>query len=90
MSLDRNDVEKIAHLARLAVTSEEQDRYAAESYRRSVSSIREGRFEKEIVAVDIPGRKGAVTRFAQDECPRETDYDALSKMKPAFKKDGVI
>ena len=36
----------------------------------------------------IPQRKGDPKIFGQDECPRETSYDALAKMKPAFKKDG--
>jgi len=71
------------------VSREEQDRYAAESYRRSGASIKSGRFKDEIVPVEIPQRKGKTTLFSTDECARETDYEALSRMKPAFKKDGV-
>jgi len=70
------------------VTREEQDRYAAESYRRTLEAITSGRFSEEIVAVGIPQRKGDPVLFSQDECPRETGYEALSKMKPAFQKDG--
>jgi acetyl-CoA C-acetyltransferase len=71
------------------VSREDQDRYAAESYRRSTVSIKTGKFKDEIVAVEIPQRKGDPLLFSQDECARETDYDALSRMKPAFKKGGV-
>ena len=70
------------------VSREDQDRYAAESYRRTLESINSGRFQDEIVPVTIPQRKGDPVIFSQDECPRETNYELLAKMKPAFQKDG--
>ncbi len=70
------------------VSREDQDRYAAESYRRAVAAIRTGRFADEIVPVSIPQRKGAPVVFQQDECPRETGYETLAKMAPAFQKTG--
>jgi len=70
------------------VSREDQDRYAALSYRRSLDSIEEGRFKEEILPVEIPQKKGAPKIFHTDECPKDTSYDALSKMKPAFQKDG--
>ena len=70
------------------VSREDQDRYAAESYRRTLKAISAGRFKDEIVPVEIPKRKGNPVIFDQDECPRETGYEALSKMKPAFNKNG--
>ena len=70
------------------VSREDQDRYAAESYRRTLESISSGKFKDEIVPVSIPQRKGDPVVFSQDECPRETSYDLLAKMKPAFQKDG--
>ena len=70
------------------ISREDQDRYAAESYRRALSSLSSGRFADEIVPVEIAGKKG-MTIFDRDECPQETSYESLSKMKPAFKKDGV-
>jgi acetyl-CoA C-acetyltransferase len=70
------------------VSREDQDRYAAESYRRTLESINSGRFEDEIVPVSIPQRKGDPVIFSRDECPRETSYELLAKMKPAFQKDG--
>ncbi|MGB6010328.1 MAG: acetyl-CoA C-acetyltransferase [Desulfobacterales bacterium] len=73
---------------RYNVSREDQDRYAAESYRRALEAIRKGRFKNEIVPVEIPQRKGDPVIFDEDECPRETTFEQLSKMKPAFKKDG--
>ncbi|MBW1970369.1 MAG: acetyl-CoA C-acyltransferase, partial [Deltaproteobacteria bacterium] len=73
---------------RYNVSREDQDRYAAESYRRTLEAIRAGRFKNEIVPVEIPQRKGDPVIFDEDECPRETTFENLSKMKPAFKKDG--
>lgn len=73
---------------RYNVSREDQDRYAAESYRRALEAIRSGRFKNEIVPVEIPQRKGDPVIFDEDECPRETTFEQLSKMKPAFKKDG--
>lgn len=71
------------------VSREDQDRYAVESYQRALAAINSGRFKDEIVSVEIPQRKGDPVIFSEDECPRETSYEALSKMKGAFKKDGV-
>jgi acetyl-CoA C-acetyltransferase len=73
---------------RYQVSREDQDRYAAESYRRSLEAIGNGRFDSQIVPVPIPQRKGEPKFFDRDECARETSYEALAKMKPAFKKDG--
>jgi acetyl-CoA C-acetyltransferase len=70
------------------VSREDQDRYAAESYRRAVAAIQSGRFVEEIVPVSIPQRKGDPLVFKQDECPRETNYETLAKMAPAFQKNG--
>ncbi|MDH4205219.1 MAG: acetyl-CoA C-acetyltransferase [Desulfobacteraceae bacterium] len=70
------------------ISRKDQDRYAAESYRRTLEAVLNGRFKDEIVPVEIPQRKGDPVIFNQDECPRETTFEALSKMKPAFKKDG--
>ncbi len=70
------------------VTREEQDRFAAESYRRARAASLGGIFREQIAPVPIPGRKGEVKLFDQDECPVETSYESLVKMRPAFKKDG--
>ena len=68
---------------------EDQDRYAEESYRRALAAIETGRFQDEIVAISIPQRKRDPILFSQDECPRETSYESLAKLKPVFKEGGV-
>ena len=70
------------------VNREDQDRYAAESYRRALAAINSGRFDDEIIPVQVPRRKADPLVFSRDECPRETDYETLAKMRPAFQKDG--
>lgn len=72
---------------RYSVSREDQDRFAAESYRRAMEAIKSGRFGDEIVPVPIQSKKGE-TLFDTDECPLETGYDTLSKMKPAFREGG--
>ena len=71
------------------VTREDQDRYAAESYRRALAARDSGRFDPEILPVSIPQRKGDPLVFSRDECPRATDYETLSRMPGAFKKGGL-
>lgn len=70
------------------VSREDQDRFAALSYSRALESIKEGRFKEEIMPVSVPQRKGDPKIFDTDECPRDTNYEALSKMKPAFQANG--
>lgn len=71
------------------ITREDQDRYAEMSYVRALKALEAGRFNDETMVVPVKGRKGKVIEFAKDENPVPTDYETLSKMKPAFKKDGV-
>jgi acetyl-CoA C-acetyltransferase len=71
------------------VSREDQDRYAAESYRRAGSAIAAGRFQDEIMPVEIPQRQGDPVIFDQDECVRETRFEALATMRPAFQKIGT-
>ena len=70
-----------------AVSRAEQDEYALESHRKAAAAIKEGKFKDEIVAVEIPQRKGPPVVFDTDETVREdTSLEALGKLKPAFKK----
>jgi acetyl-CoA C-acetyltransferase len=71
------------------ISREDQDRYAAESYRRTLAAISAGRFKDEIVPVEVPRPKGEPVIFDEDECPRPTSYELLAQMKPAFQKGGV-
>jgi len=72
------------------ISRQVQDEFAARSYERANASIARGRFKDEIVPVQIPQRKGDPKIFDTDECPKETTYEFLSKMRPAFKKDGTV
>ena len=71
------------------VNRQEQDEFAQRSYKKAVKAVADGVFDSEIIAVPIPQRGGAVKLFDKDECPVETTYESLQKMRPAFKKDGV-
>jgi acetyl-CoA C-acetyltransferase len=76
---------------RYKVTREEQDAYAAGSHRKAWHATREGWFAEEILPIAIPQRKGDPIVIAEDESIREdTTPEALSKLKPAFKKDGTV
>jgi acetyl-CoA C-acetyltransferase len=70
------------------VSREEQDEYAANSHTKAIQAMESGRFDREIVPVEIKGRKGTTT-IDQDEGPRaDTSVEVLSKLRPAFKRDG--
>ena len=71
------------------VSRADQDAYAALSYSRAIEAKYKGLFKDEIVAVELKRAKGGEEIFETDECPVETSLETLSKMKPAFKKDGV-
>jgi len=72
------------------ISRADQDRWAARSQQRFSVAQAEGRFDDEIVGIDIPV-KGGVTSFDADETPRpDTTADALAKLKPAFRPDGTI
>jgi acetyl-CoA acyltransferase len=66
------------------------DEYSLESHRRAVAATDEGRFEREIVPIEV-GAGGAVVLFAVDETPRrDTSLEKLAALQPAFKPDGVV
>jgi acetyl-CoA C-acetyltransferase len=72
------------------ITRDMQDQFALASQNKAEAAIKAGRFKDEIVPVIIKSRKGDVT-FDQDEGPRAgTVIDALSKLKPAFSKEGTV
>ncbi|WP_028399281.1 acetyl-CoA C-acetyltransferase [Ectobacillus panaciterrae] len=74
-----------------SISREEQDEFAAWSQQKAQAAIESNRFADEIVPVEVPGRKGQVTVFAQDEFPRfGTTAEGLGKLRPAFKKDGSV
>jgi acetyl-CoA C-acetyltransferase len=72
------------------ITRDQQDRWAERSQKRFAAAQSAGKFTNEIVAVEIASRKGPV-KFEKDEHNRpETTLESLSKLKPAFRKDGTI
>src|SRR5690606_18241886 len=70
-------------------TREAQDAYAVASFERANAAQQAGLFDDEIVAVDVPGRKGT-TRVDRDEGPSKVDYARLSSLRPAFEPEGTI
>lgn len=73
------------------ISREEQDKFAYNSQIRAANSHKSGRFEREIVGVEIPKGKNEIEIFSKDEYIRgSTTLDILSKLKPAFKKDGSV
>ena len=69
----------------------EQDEFATNSHRKAAAAIKAGRFKDEIVAVEIPQKKGAAIVFDTDETVREdTTAEVLGKLKPAFKQEGTV
>ena len=72
------------------ITRDQQDRWAERSQKRFAAAQSAGKFTEEIVPVEIPSRKGPV-KFEKDEHNRpDTTLESLSKLKPAFRKDGTI
>jgi acetyl-CoA C-acetyltransferase len=76
---------------RYGLTREEQDEFAAWSQQKAEAALKEDRFRDEIVPVPIPQKKGDPILFDKDEYPRPgTTVETLSKLRPAFKKDGTV
>ncbi|TVR90938.1 MAG: thiolase family protein [Trueperaceae bacterium] len=73
-----------------AFSREDQDAYAVRSYQRAQAATADGSFADEIVSVDVPGRRGAVTTVSIDEGPSVVDFDKLTKLRPAFEPDGTV
>lgn len=73
------------------LSREAQDQFAATSQQKAQTALAEERFVSEITPVLIPQRKGDPIRFEQDEFPRAgTSVETLSRLRPAFKKDGTV
>ena len=69
------------------ISREEADRFSLESHQKAIRAIDTGKFDDEIVPVEVPGRKGPTT-ISTDESPRrETTLEALMKLRPAFPND---
>jgi acetyl-CoA C-acetyltransferase len=84
--------ETAENLARqYGISRDEQDEYALHSQQRAQAAIESGRFDAEIVALEITGRKGETITFTRDEhCRAGTTKRDLAKLYPVFSKDGTV
>lgn len=77
-------------ITRMQISRRDQDSFAVRSQERFAMGQRDGRFNAEIVAVEVKGRKGAEI-FEADEAPRpDTTVEVLATLRPAFRQDGTI
>jgi len=76
--------------AEMNISREAQDAFAIESYKRSQASVNDGKFENEIVPVEIPQRKGDPIIFAKDEEPFNVKFDKIPQLNSAFVKGGSV
>jgi acetyl-CoA C-acetyltransferase len=72
------------------ISRDEQDAFAIESYKRSQQAWASGKFNDEVVAIEIPQRKGDPVKFAKDEDPFNVKFDKIPELKSAFIKDGTV
>jgi acetyl-CoA C-acetyltransferase len=72
------------------ISREEQDEFAIESYKRSLSAYEEGYFDNEVLKVKITDRKGNVTIVEKDEELARVNFDKIPSLRPVFEKDGTV
>ncbi|MCH7528130.1 MAG: acetyl-CoA C-acyltransferase [Candidatus Marinimicrobia bacterium] len=68
----------------------DQDEYTVRSYRRTLAAQDDGRFDKEIVSVEVPQRRGDPQVVTRDEEPGKVKFDKIPTLRPVFEKDGTI
>lgn len=71
-------------------TRREQDEFAEQSYSRAINAQSEGLFIDEIIAVEVPQRKGGSIVVTEDEEPGKANFEKMKTLRPAFEKDGTI
>ncbi len=76
--------------AKYGITRDEQDAFALESHRRAAAAIDAGHFKSQIIPVEIKSRKGTVTFDTDEHVRKGAKIDDMTKLKPAFKKDGSV
>jgi acetyl-CoA C-acetyltransferase len=74
----------------LSISREEQDQFAATSYRRALEAQKRGDFKREIVAIAVPQEKGAEQLVEEDEEPKRLRLEKIPKLNPAFKRQGRV
>lgn len=79
-----------ATAAKYNVTREQQDEFAINSYKKSAAAWQGGKFDNEIVPVEIPQRKGEPVLFKEDEEYKNVNFDKVSGLRAVFSKDGTV
>jgi len=72
------------------ISREDQDNFAIESYKRAQSAQSNGKFDTEIISIEIKDKKGEITIVNTDDEPTAVKFDKISSLKPVFKKDGTV
>jgi acetyl-CoA C-acetyltransferase len=72
------------------ITRQDQDNYAINSYKLSAAAWAAGKFKDEVVPVELIGKKGDVTLFAEDEEYKNVNFDKIPGLKPVFTKEGTV
>jgi acetyl-CoA C-acetyltransferase len=76
--------------AKFGFTREQQDEFSLESHRRAANAIKSGHFKSQIVPVEVKTRKGPVAFDTDEHVRLDAKIEDMSKLKPAFKKDGTV
>ena len=79
-----------ATAAKYNVTREQQDEFAINSYKKSSAAWQGGKFDNEIVPVEIPQRKGEPVLFKEDEEYKNVNFDKVPGLRAVFSKDGTV
>jgi len=74
----------------MKISREEQDAFAISSYKRSAAAWAAGKFKDEVIPVELAGKKGDVTLFAEDEEYKNVNFDKIPGLKPVFTKEGTV
>ncbi|MDZ4823337.1 MAG: acetyl-CoA C-acyltransferase [Flavobacteriales bacterium] len=72
------------------ISREDQDAFAIESYKRSASAWSAGKFEEEVLPLQITGRKGETITIAEDEEFKSVNFEKIPHLKPVFSKEGTV
>lgn len=72
------------------ISREDQDNYAINSYKRAAAAWAAGKFKEEVIPVEVPGRKGEVSLFAEDEEYKNVSFDKIPQLKAVFTKEGTV
>ncbi len=72
------------------ISTEEMNEFAVQSNEKALTAQEKGYFDDEIFPIEVPQKKGDPIIFNKDEGPRRTSVEAISKLRPAFKKDGTV